>query len=64
LAETYRKAKIENYLDRIRKRRHMLILQVAKPELGEFKSFLQGQIAAIDEVIHEIEGEFEIIEEQ
>ena len=60
MAETYRKAKVENYIERLRKRKAMLKSQIQQTELGELKPFLQGQITALDEVILEMETEFEI----
>lgn len=58
MAETFRKAKIEHYLERLRNRKLLLKSQIGQPEFDELRSYFQGQITVLEEVISELEEEF------
>jgi len=63
MAETYRKSKIEHYLDRLLVRRQALIRQLDLSGLEQSKEFIRGQLSATDMIIWEIAVEFDLTEQ-
>ncbi|WP_019533559.1 hypothetical protein [Paenibacillus ginsengihumi] len=63
MAETYRKAKIEDFLERLVIRKKTLQHQCSSAEFKEQQHFLAGQKAAIDLIISELCLEFDLKEE-
>lgn len=62
MAETYRKAKIEHFYERLLIRRGTLKKQLELAEYSEERSMIKGQMLAIDLIINEIAAEFEIVQ--
>ncbi|MFD0676443.1 MULTISPECIES: hypothetical protein [unclassified Paenibacillus] len=58
MAETYRKSKIEHYLERLQVRKQSLMNQMDMTELENSREFNCGQLSAIDLIILEITVEF------
>ncbi|GAA4837914.1 hypothetical protein GCM10023310_14460 [Paenibacillus vulneris] len=63
MAETYRKSKIEHYLDRLLVRKQALIRQLELHELEQSKEFIRGQLAATDMIIWELAVEFDLTDQ-
>lgn len=60
MAETYRRAKIEDYINRLKLRKEILIRQVSQNELVCLRENLTGQIQSIDFILNELIKEFNI----
>ena len=60
MAETYRKAKIEAFYQRLDVRIKSLRNQLKEKELSDKYDFLQGQLCALELVAQELETEFKI----
>lgn len=60
MAETFRRGKLETYLDRLRVREAALRAQLAQTEFAGTEPFLQGELSAIDVVIRELKTEFDL----
>ncbi|TDG00378.1 hypothetical protein [Paenibacillus piri] len=58
MAETYRKSKIEHYLERLQVRKRSLMSQLEMTELKQSREFICGQLSATDLIIMEITVEF------
>lgn len=58
MAETYRKSKIEHYLERLQVRKQALMSQLEMTELENSREFICGQLSATDLIILEITVEF------
>ncbi|MDF2961147.1 MAG: hypothetical protein K0S39_2882 [Paenibacillus sp.] len=58
MAETYRKSKVEHYLERLQVRKQSLMSQLEMAELENSREFICGQLSAIDLIILEISVEF------
>jgi hypothetical protein len=58
MAETYRKSKIEHYLERLQVRKQSLMSQLEMSELECSREFICGQLSATDLIILEISVEF------
>ncbi|WP_282937177.1 hypothetical protein [Paenibacillus sp. RC67] len=63
MAETYRKSKIEHYLDRLLVRKQALIRQLELNELEQCKEFIRGQLSATDMIIWELAVEFDLTDQ-
>lgn len=63
MAETYRKSKIEHYLDRLLVRKQALIRQLELSGLEQSKEFICGQLSATDMIIWEIAVEFDLTDQ-
>lgn len=61
MAETYRKSKIEHYLERLLIRKQGLIRQLELTGLEQSCEFIRGQLSATDMIIWEIASEFDFI---
>jgi hypothetical protein len=60
MAETYRKSKIEHYLERLQVRKQALTAQLEMQGLEQSKEFICGQLSATDLIIREIWTEFSL----
>jgi hypothetical protein len=60
VAETYRKSKIEHYLERLQVRKQALTAQLEMHELDQSQEFIRGQLSATDLIIREIWAEFSL----
>ncbi|MEK3725154.1 hypothetical protein [Paenibacillus sp. FSL H8-0034] len=58
MAETYRKSKIEHYLEFLQVRKQALTAQLEMQGLEISKEFICGQLSATDLIIREISMEF------
>ncbi|SFL12045.1 hypothetical protein SAMN03159341_103332 [Paenibacillus sp. 1_12] len=58
MAETYRKSKVEHYLERLQVRKDALTAQLEMQGLEISKEFICGQLSATDLIIREIWMEF------
>ncbi|WP_409341988.1 hypothetical protein [Paenibacillus sp. MBLB4367] len=58
MAQTYSKAKIEHYLERLRVRSKAYCQQSELTEFKEVRQFLLGQISANELIIKELKAEF------
>ncbi|PZE20418.1 hypothetical protein [Paenibacillus xerothermodurans] len=58
MAETYRKSRVEHYLERLEVRRQALKGQLEMSELEPSREFIRGQLSATDLIICEIAAEF------
>lgn len=56
--ETFRRGRIESFIERLSSRRTMLQLQLKQPEFQEIHQLIQGQLKEIDLVINELMHEF------
>lgn len=62
MAETYRKSKIEHYLERLQVRKKALTAQLEMQELEQSREFICGELSAIDLIIREILTEFSLLD--
>jgi hypothetical protein len=60
MAETYRKAKILNYINLLTVRKRSLLNQLLQKEFEENADFLKGQLSAIELILDELADEFEL----
>jgi len=60
MAETYRRGKTVEYVQRLVHRQQVYKEQLAETELQDLKWYIQGQIQSLDLVIKELIKEFEI----
>jgi hypothetical protein len=60
MAETYRKAKILNYIHLLTIRKKSLLNQLSQKEFEENADFLKGQLSAIELILDELTDEFEL----
>lgn len=63
MAETYRKARIENYVASLNLRKKTIASQIERESLKEMKDYLQGQLCAIDLIVNELQAEFNLHDE-
>ncbi|MFH5185989.1 hypothetical protein ACHHV8_26950 [Paenibacillus sp. TAB 01] len=61
MPETYRKSKVEHYLERLLIRKQGLIRQLEMSGLEQSCEFIRGQLSATDMIIWEIASEFDFI---
>jgi hypothetical protein len=62
MAETYRKSKIEHYLERLQVRKQALTAQLEMQGMELSKEFIRGQLSATDLIIREIWMEFSLLD--
>lgn len=60
MAETYRKAKIVNYLNLLAVRKKSLANQISQKAFEDNVEFLKGQLSAIELIFEELTDEFEL----
>lgn len=60
MAETFRRGKIEDYINRLALRKEILIRQLTQNELACVRENLIGQIQSIDFILNELIKEFNI----
>jgi hypothetical protein len=63
MAETYRKSRVEHYLERLEVRKQALKHQLEMSELESSREFICGQLSATDLIIREIAAEFGFVGE-
>ncbi|WP_334071857.1 hypothetical protein [Paenibacillus sp. A14] len=63
MAETFRKSKIEHFVERLRQRKETLKSQLDESDYKEISDFLRGQMSATDMILKELQAEFEISSE-
>ncbi|MBP1155458.1 MULTISPECIES: hypothetical protein [unclassified Paenibacillus] len=61
---TYRRGKIEEFVERLEVRRTVLLTQLDQPEFQDLQQIIKGQLTALDLVISELQSEFEIVGNQ
>ncbi|NHN29343.1 hypothetical protein [Paenibacillus agricola] len=61
MAETYRKSKIEHYLERLQVRKQALTAQLEMQGMEQSQEFIRGQLSATDLIIREIWMEFGLL---
>lgn len=59
MAETFRKRKIENFLQRLSVRKMILQQQLQRKEIQSAEQFVEGQLSAVDAIIQELSHEFD-----
>ena len=64
MAETYRKAKMASFMNRLIVRKKSLSNQLRNKELINNRELIQGQIMALDLVLEEMKDEFGLEEEE
>ena len=60
MAETFRKRRIEDFLERLNVRESILRKQLLRKEFAANEQFLQGQLSAVDAIIQELATEFDL----
>ncbi|CAM3747294.1 hypothetical protein [Mesobacillus zeae] len=60
MAETFRRGKIEDYINRLKFRKEILIRQLTQNEYVCLRENLTGQIQSIDFILNELIQEFNI----
>lgn len=58
MAETFRKARVESFCNRLSIRKKTLKNQLLEEEFQTQYDFIRGQISAIDLILEEIKSEF------
>ena len=62
MAETYRKSKIEHYLEWLQVRKQALTAQLEMQGMEQSQEFIRGQLSATDLIIREIWMEFRLLD--
>jgi hypothetical protein len=60
MAETFRRGKIEFYVQQLRMRRAVLQKQLEQKEFETAELYITGQISAVDTIIQELATEFDV----
>ncbi len=60
MGETFRRRKIENFLQSLSVRKMILQQQLQRKEIQSAEQFLEGQLSAVDTIIQELSHEFDI----
>mgnify|MGYP000557152116 CR=1 FL=1 len=61
MAETFRRRKIENFLEKLSVRRMILQNQLQRKEIHSAEQFVEGQLSAVDAIIQELSHEFDVV---
>ncbi|MFC4769983.1 hypothetical protein [Effusibacillus consociatus] len=59
MAMTYRREKIQSFIERLEIRQSVLQNKLKQPEYEDQRDFIKGQLFAIDLVIEELHKEFQ-----
>jgi hypothetical protein len=64
MAETYRRGKIVDYIQKLIWRKQLCVRQLEETEYSDLRQPILGQMMALDMVIHELIKEFEIQQDE
>jgi hypothetical protein len=64
MAETYRRGKIVDYIQKLIWRKQLCVRQLEETEYSDLRQPILGQMMALEMVIHELIKEFEIQQDE